>query len=222
MLTNRSVSQSEREIKMTARERIIEEAEHLIHLRGYQATSLEDIAARCKMTKANLFHHFDSKEDLGLAVLDYKINCYRKNCFEPIFENAKDSAGVVEELFAQAGRFLRGNGCKAGCFVANIALEMSDINERFREKAAAFFEEWSARIEQFFEAEQARGRLAKDFQPRAAAEAILSMYEGAIMLARSQRDPKSFERIGQIAVSFVESASRNGRVKLPTEVTHGS
>lgn len=206
---------------MTARERIIEEAEHLIHLRGYQSTSLEEIACRCKMTKANLFHHFGSKEELGLAVLDYKIDCYRKNCFEPIFQNSKDAAEVVAELFAQASRFLRGNGCKAGCFVANIALEMSDINERFRQKAAAFFEEWAERIEQFFEAEKAKGRFTQDFQPKAAAEAVLSMYEGAIMLARSRRDPASFERIGRVAVDFIESASRRGSNQA-TEVSHGS
>src|SRR5258708_6029300 len=122
-----------------SRERILREAEHLIHLRGYHCTSLDDIAQRCGMTKANLLHHFRSKEALGLAVLDYKIAAYRCSCIDPCFKEETDPVEAVAELFASAGRFYRGNGCRAGCFVGNMALEMSDLSERFREKAGAFF-----------------------------------------------------------------------------------
>src|SRR5208282_5927649 len=116
-----------RHLAADSRERILQEAEHLIHMRGYHCTSLDDIAKRCRMTKANLLHHFRSKEELGLAVLDYKIDAYRRCCLDPIFSDGSDPMGSVRELFASAGRFYRGNGCKAGCFVGNMALEMSDL-----------------------------------------------------------------------------------------------
>src|SRR5687768_1709113 len=127
------------------RERILKEAEHLIHLCGYRCTSLEDIARRCGMTKANLFHHFKSKEDLGLAVLEYKMRCYRCDCLQSQF--ADDPVEGVARLFGDCARHYRGNGCKAGCFFANIALEMADTSEAFRKKVDEFFGEWICALE---------------------------------------------------------------------------
>lgn len=186
------------------RERILKEAEHLIHLRGYRCTSLEDIARRCRMTKANLLHHFRSKEALGLAVLDYKIGCYRRCCLEPLFSGALGPAEAVRELFAMAGRFHRDNGCRAGCFVANVGLEMSDQDDRFREKVARFFEEWAGVIERALR----RGGCA---EPAGRAEAVLSLYEGAVLLARTRRDIGVFDRLGRVAA----------RLAVPREAISG-
>lgn len=184
--------------------RILKEAEHLIHLCGYRCTSLDEIARRCGMTKANLLHHFGSKEELGLAVLDYKIECYRCGCLKPLADSAAPER-AVGRLFSDAARFLRGNGCKAGCFVGNIALEMSDANERFREKVEAFFEEWTEALAEGLRRGRAAGLFGPRLKPRAAAEAVLALYEGAIMLARARRDPDVFERVGRQAREMLEA-----------------
>ena len=75
--------------------RILEEAEHLIHLQGYRGTSLDEIARRCRMTKANLLHHFKSKEELGLAVLELyegAIMLARTRRDPSVFDRARDTA----------------------------------------------------------------------------------------------------------------------------------
>lgn len=194
-----------RQTAAKSREHIIQEAEHLIHLRGYRGTSLEDIAARCRMTKANLLHHFRSKEDLGLAVLDFKIAATRKSCLECLFPEDADPFQAVAGLFSSAACFYRNNGCKAGCFIANIALEMSDVSDLFRERVSRFFEEWTSRIERNLRRHQALGVLRPGLEPRAAAEAILSLYEGAVMQARSRRDPEILERIGRVAEGLLRA-----------------
>jgi len=189
---------------LSSRERIIEEAEHLIHLCGYHCTSLEDIAARCRMTKANLLHHFRSKEDLGLAVLDHKIEAYRRGMLVPILAEGSDPVRAVLGLFASAEAFYRGNGCRAGCFIANIALEMSDYSPRFREKASSFFAEWTSKLEEMLTRGDCAGSPARR---RALAEAILSLYEGAVLLARARRDPEVFGRIGSVAAELARPIS---------------
>ena len=187
------------------RARIIEEAEHLIHLRGYRGTSLGAIASRCKMTKANLLHHFQSKEELGLAVLDYKMDCTRRNCLDAMFSLEADPFEAVGELFASAARFHRANGCKAGCFIANIALEMSDLNDRFRERTTRFFDEWADRIERNLRRHQAEGLFGPGLDARTTAEALLALYEGAVMLGRTRRDPRVFDRTGRVALGLLDA-----------------
>lgn len=191
-----------------ARNRIIEEAEHLLHLRGYEGTSLDDIAGRCRMTKANLLHHFRSKEDLGLAVLDYKIEATRRDCLDCCFAPDADPFEGVRALFGSAARFQRANGCKAGCFIANMALEMADKNDRFREKAGAFFEEWASRIARNLERNRDAGLLGPSLDPRSAAESILALYEGAVMLARTRRDCGVLDRAGRTAAALLEAHRR--------------
>lgn len=200
----------------TIRTRILEEAEHLMHLRGFNNTRLDEIAAACSMTKANLFHHFKSKEELGLAVLEYKMEAYRCACLGPL-STCDDPVGAVRKLFADAACFFRGNGCKAGCFVGNIALEMSDCNERFRVKAESFFEEWASGLERALKRSRTAGRFSPALKPKAASETILALYEGAIMLARTRRDPGVFDRVGREAVRLLESHLSPNRTR---EVSH--
>lgn len=50
-------------------DRILAAAEELFAERGYDAVSMNDVANRATVCKANIFHHFKSKNDLYLAVL---------------------------------------------------------------------------------------------------------------------------------------------------------
>jgi TetR/AcrR family transcriptional regulator len=54
---------------------ILEVAEQLFAEKGFDAVSINDIAQQAEVSKANIFHHFKSKEGLYLAVL--KMACNR-------------------------------------------------------------------------------------------------------------------------------------------------
>lgn len=191
-----------RKVDPAIRPRILCEAEHLMHLKGYRATSLEDIARACSMTKANLLHHFESKEALGLAVLDYKIAATRCGCLDPL-GCCSDPAEAVAALFEQAAKFYKGNGCRAGCFIGNVASEMSDVSERFREKVSAFFDEWTGRLEAALRRAREAGIYKGSLRPRASAEAVLALYEGSLILARAHRDPDVLRRAGREAAALL-------------------
>lgn len=59
-----------------AAERILCAAEALFSLHGFDAVSMNAIAERAGVSKANVFHHFNSKDALYLAVIK---NCCGKN-----------------------------------------------------------------------------------------------------------------------------------------------
>lgn len=53
-----------------ARARLIEAARTLVRHRGFAATSVDDLCAAAGVTKGAFFHHFASKEALGVALID--------------------------------------------------------------------------------------------------------------------------------------------------------
>lgn len=183
---------------LAVRERILQEAEHIIHLKGYNGASIAEIASAAGMSGANLLHHYGSKADLALAVLDFKIEEFRARRVAPLCAHERPEL-AVEKMFLDAASFYGGNGCRAGCFIGNIALEMSDADEAFRERVGRFFEAWTAGIAECLARARGAGYFEPSLDPQAAAEALVSLYEGAIMQARARRDPSVFMKVAPIA-----------------------
>ncbi|PLK27709.1 TetR/AcrR family transcriptional regulator [Novosphingobium sp. TH158] len=54
-----------------ARDKLLEAAVKLVRCAGYTATSVDDLCREAGVTKGAFFHHFPSKEALGVAVAEY-------------------------------------------------------------------------------------------------------------------------------------------------------
>jgi TetR/AcrR family transcriptional regulator, transcriptional repressor for nem operon len=188
---------------LESREHILKEAEHVLHIKGFNGASMDAIAVACGTTKGNLIHHYKSKAELALAVLDFKIAEFRDRKVQPLCAQDVPEKAVAA-MFDDAAAFFGGIGCKAGCFVGNIALEMSDRDEAFRERVGKFFEEWAGAMAACLERCKTSGYYRRTLDSRSAAEAIVAMYEGATMLAKAQRDASVFKRVGKAARSILE------------------
>jgi len=57
---------------------ILEQAARLIFQRGYEATSMQDIAESCGLTKAGLYHHVKTKEALLHAIMQYGMDLFEE------------------------------------------------------------------------------------------------------------------------------------------------
>jgi TetR/AcrR family transcriptional regulator, transcriptional repressor for nem operon len=64
------LTQTTRVPRGEARARLIDAARSLVRHRGFAATSVDDLCAAAGVTKGAFFHHFPSKEALGVALID--------------------------------------------------------------------------------------------------------------------------------------------------------
>src|SRR5216117_1904217 len=70
------------------RSRVFEAAAEVFHRKGYDNTSMSDVATAAGLTKAGLYHHIDSKESLLCTVLDYGLDLTEFHVVKPIQEIA--------------------------------------------------------------------------------------------------------------------------------------
>jgi AcrR family transcriptional regulator len=66
------------------RSRVYEVAAEVFHRKGYDNTSMSDVAEAAGLTKAGLYHHISSKESLLYTILDYGLDLTESYVVEPL------------------------------------------------------------------------------------------------------------------------------------------
>jgi TetR/AcrR family transcriptional regulator len=80
------------------RERILDAAEELFAERGFDGTTLRDVAASVGLRNPSLYNHFDSKEALYAAVLERGVGPVLRVLSETVARGDVDSAAVVSRM----------------------------------------------------------------------------------------------------------------------------
>lgn len=112
------------------RQQIVGSAADLIWRRGYSRTSVDDIIRDAGICKGSFYHHFTSKEALGLAVID----TWTDHLASHIRARLSDDRNAAENLYAILDAMVSAqeeNGY-LGCPLGRLALEMGDVSENFR------------------------------------------------------------------------------------------
>ena len=172
----------------STREAIIEAASRLIHVHGYNHTSLDDVLRESGAGKGNFYYHFKSKEGLGYAILDQIIASFLERTLEPCF--ADPDQGALAQIRCFLDRVLeaqRARNCVGGCPLGNLAAELSDVHEGFRARLASVFAAWRERLTLALRAEQGRG-VGDACRPEAVADFLVASLEGAILLTKLTKD----------------------------------
>src|SRR5215831_12769471 len=66
------------------RNRVYEVAAEVFHRKGYDNTSMSDVASAAGLTKAGLYHHVSSKESLLYTVLDSGLDLTESYVMKPL------------------------------------------------------------------------------------------------------------------------------------------
>ena len=173
------------------RSHILKESRRLFTLQGFQNTSISQIIAATGVKKGNLYYHFPSKEELGLAVL---IDA--RDEFFTILENSLTGELAVERILHSCNSILglmQQTNFVGGCLFGNTALEMTDSSSRFGKIIQEVFTHWINLIEQELHLAAGSENLNNALSPDTLATAIVAILEGGIMLSRVFQDKNSME-----------------------------
>jgi len=174
---------------------IIAAAARIIHVKGYTATSLDDVLRESAVGKGNFYYYFKSKEDLGYEILDRAIRSFLERTLDPCF--ADPDADRLEQIRCFLDRLLqaeRERNCIGGCPIGNLASELSDVHEGFRAKLSGVFTRWGERLTQALQEGQARGEVSRGCDPVAAGRFLVASLEGAMLMTKVRKDISVMEQ----------------------------
>jgi AcrR family transcriptional regulator len=85
-----------RETLVDSRQEILRTAARLFQQRGYDATSMNDVAAALKLSKGGLYHHFQSKDEILFEIMNHAMELTEERVLAPV----RSIADPVERLRA--------------------------------------------------------------------------------------------------------------------------
>ena len=75
-----------REATTDSRQEILRTAARLFQERGYDATSMSDIAAALQLSKGGLYHHFQSKDEILFHLMNHAMNITQERVMERVMD----------------------------------------------------------------------------------------------------------------------------------------
>jgi AcrR family transcriptional regulator len=73
-----------REAAVDSRQEILRMAARLFQQRGYDATSMNDVAAALKLSKGGLYHHFQSKDEILYEIMNHAMEITEERVLNPV------------------------------------------------------------------------------------------------------------------------------------------
>jgi len=188
--------------------RILEAGFREIHRQGYQAASIANILADTGLTKGALYHHFPSKKELGLAVIDEMIGV---NLIERYIVPLRDAESPVQALIEVIGekRGVSEEYIRLGCPLNNLMQEMSPVDEDFRSRLNCILGRWQDAFQDALWRAQTAGELRDDVDCRGAALFIVSAWEGCVGIAKNMQSAESFRACLSQLQSYVRNLLKN-------------
>ena len=204
------------------RERLLQAAFREVRRSGFQSAGINTILAATNVTKGALYHHFDSKEALGYAIVDEVIaKLVRDRWLLPLLSDGQPIdilIGIVRRLPTRPA------DVGESCPLLNLAQEMSPLNEQFRKRLERLFLAWQEGIATLLRKGQSQGTVRRNLNPEETASFLVAMVEGHASLAKNAQNAKVWEVGTRNIVGWLKSlrapsqSRRGGRRMLKKHV----
>ncbi|HJU82677.1 MAG TPA: TetR/AcrR family transcriptional regulator [Holophagaceae bacterium] len=177
----------------TTRRAVLQEAMQLASVQGLEGLSIGQLAEATGMSKAGLFAHFGSKEELQVATIQAARAFFTSQVFGPALKAPRGLPRLCAVLAAwldyAEGEFFRG-----GCFFAQVSTEFDSRPGPVKALVAGCMKEWLASLERLVADAREEGHLSKSADPGQLAFEFLALAMGANNSFQLHGDAAAFGR----------------------------
>ncbi|HEX4006601.1 MAG TPA: TetR/AcrR family transcriptional regulator [Acidobacteriaceae bacterium] len=190
MLSARQKQTRSRDPERT-RKRLLQAAFREVHRTGFQSAGITTILAAANVTRGALYHHFESKEALGYAIVEEIIaKLFQDRWLTPMLADGQPIDILIAIVRSLPNRPL---DIRNSCPLLNLAQEMSPLDEHFRKRLQMLFRAWQKGVSALLRKGQSQGTVRRDLNSDDAASFLIAMVEGNASLSKVAQDAKAWE-----------------------------
>jgi len=159
------------------KQKIIESAIDLFSKKGFNFTSIADIANSTGITKGAIYHHFENKDAIFYAVLEGVRHLWR----EKVLRDLLGKSNAIDRLTT----LFENHACiieeqENICLVlSGLVMEMDNVNDEFISALEEIFSDLTLLIERIIERGQKKGEIRTDLESHLIALNLVGIMEGS-------------------------------------------
>ncbi|WP_448207864.1 TetR/AcrR family transcriptional regulator [Azospirillum sp. sgz302134] len=170
----------------STRQQIVEAADWLFYEKGFEATSLADIAAAVKLSRGNFYYHFKTKDDILSAVIALRLA--NTGAMLDSWEARTDDPAERIRSFVHILIMNQAKIMLYGCPVGTLSNELAKLQHVAKDEAAKLFTLFRGWLARQFSA------LGREADADALAMHLLMRSQGVATLATAFHDDAFIQR----------------------------
>lgn len=157
------------------REHILKNAFTIASESGLESLTIGLLAKACGMSKSGLFSHFNSKENLQVAVLEYSGLCFRQRVIEPARDQFPND--IEAKLKLLLTKWLQWNHSFQGsCMFLDAWKDTTESNDSVQKELKKIIQIWVNYLTIQIEKGQSLGVFSADLDPKQAVFQLYGVY----------------------------------------------
>jgi len=172
-----------------SREKLLDAAVSLIRRQGYAATSVDELCAEAGVTKGAFFHHFKTKDALGVAAAEHWSARTGALFACAPYHRHRDPLQRVLAYLDLRKALLQGDVADFTCFAGTLLQEIHATSPAMRDACAASIRGHAATLEADIAAAMKQRRIRSGGTAAGLALHTQAVLQGAFILAKAQGGP---------------------------------
>jgi TetR/AcrR family transcriptional repressor of nem operon len=160
--------------------------------RGYNATGIQDLLVATRVPKGSFYHHFASKEDFALQVVDRYLAEVHSLLEQSLADVSRTPIERVRLFFERLAAMYASQGY-LGSLLGLLSQELAAVNTAFRRRMEGAYDGIARRLADTLAEAKQRGDLPSEIEPLQSANLMLDCWEGAAARSRLLRSPAPLE-----------------------------
>ena len=161
---------------------ILEKSAPLFNTKGVAGTAMSDIMEATKLAKGSLYVHFENKDELSYAAVDYNLDKLAEKSLAAMnkYKTAKGKLFAFADLYSDPFN----PPVVGGCPMMNFGMEADDTNPVIREKVNKRVQASPKFLERIVEQGIKDGEFKKSWDAKEFGVKMFAMIEGGVFISR--------------------------------------
>lgn len=174
--------------------------------KGFQGVRADVIVRdHLPFTKGALYYHFETKKDLGCAIVEEIIQPNYLEPYIPLISHTGNPIDYLQNILSEIKSSATEDVLRIGSPVHNLVQEMSPIDEEFRTRLEIILDTMRAIVADAFQRGQTNGWVKQTLSPRQVASFFQAALGGTYSLAKASRNKMGFEANIDLLSNYLES-----------------